>query len=229
MQVKLKKISKPKNSKKVGRPNLTKRQMRIAIAKDVIAQLEAKKIVATVGNWIEDPKLGTLDCFVESKLANGINENVVKIDACDYVNKLNKCKVCALGSLFVSSVHLDNDISWKMNKEAQRSFLDMSCRQNDCGFTYCTFENIDNFSSESVLLKYFSRRQLVLIENAFENNKGTLSPFSDYDVTLCKAFYRKYCHNNKNRLIGIMNNIINNDGTFDPKTDLSVDDVLEMV
>ena len=212
MAAKPKKTSKAKSSKKAGKPSLTKKQMRIAIAKDVIAQLEAKKIIATPGSWTDDPKLGSLDDFADIQLNKStLDEKVVKINACDYVNKLNKCQVCALGSLFVSSVSLYNGVSWNLRPDFDDSLM------------HNTFENID----ESPLLKYFSREQLALIESTFENNEGALYPSSDSEAVLSRAFYGKY-RNDKDRLIGIMKNIINNDGTFDPRKDLSVDDVIEV-
>lgn len=190
--------------------SLSTKEMRIAIAKDVLAQLKAKKIVATRGCWTDDPKLGSIDDFASTQLEKA-DKDSVEIKACDYASKVNKCRVCALGSLFLSGIRLYNGVSWTLNKED--AFFDLS---------HDLFDDIE----KSPLNKYFSTKQLQLIEATFEDGDGSCWLSSDRDHVLARAYYVKYRDAEK-RLIGIMNNIIDNEGTFNPITELSADDVIE--
>jgi hypothetical protein len=67
--------------------------------------------------------------------------------------------------------------------------------------------------------KFFSTKQLMLIEHYFENAQGY---FRDNEVSLnipeehCNAFHNQYLDDD-DRMIAIMENIVNNKGTFVPK------------
>lgn len=71
---------------------LTKNQQRVRIAKDVIQQLDSKKLIATQGTYFE-----------------------TKIDQSQINQQLNRlienktCKVCAIGSVFAATVKRAND------------------------------------------------------------------------------------------------------------------------
>lgn len=71
---------------------LPKEEARVLIAKDVLKQLDAKKLVATEGTYLEF-------------------ENV-KFSDSDFLHEVlaeTKCEVCALGSLYYSRVQLANE------------------------------------------------------------------------------------------------------------------------
>jgi len=72
--------------------NFTKEEARVLIAKDVLMQLDAKKIIATKGSYLE---------FTDSSWREE--------DFLHEVMERNICQVCALGSLYYSRVQLANE------------------------------------------------------------------------------------------------------------------------
>jgi len=81
---------------------LSKNQMRVAIAKDVIKQLKAGVYIpAGTYFWADDLPTG----FGSGLLSNeNVQEEVLKLEA---------CRVCAIGAAFVSGVRLFDGISGK--------------------------------------------------------------------------------------------------------------------
>lgn len=109
---------------------------------------------------------------------------------------LEKCQTCALGSMLISHVRVYNKLSLR----------DLGfCQSDECSLTRsdCT----------GVLSNYFDADQLTLIEFAFEG-------YRVFDINVDGAseaikFGKKFKHP-KTRLRAIMNNILENDGTFKP-------------
>ena len=171
---------------------LTKAEIRIAIAKDVIAQIKAKKYKPTQGTWVADENQSYDQWLYDNALD-------CKVDVRDYTNNIKKCNVCALGSLFVSAVNKYNNVYgtyWSVS--AEEVF------------------NIDNEYSESPLLRYFTLNQLQLIEFTFERGLGVIGLEDDHPmVEKANTFFLKYSKS-KDRLVAIMKNIIKNKGTFKP-------------
>jgi len=111
-------------------------------------------------------------------------------------NTIKECKVCALGSAALSCIKYTNNSSFEDAQYQRENFWDQ-------------------------LLKVFTKKELVLMEYAFEGFKGDSSgkandwkvklPYKLIDKTL--AFCEKYKNQNK-RLKAIMKNIIENEGKF---------------
>lgn len=205
--------TKAKTSKKRVRYN---RQYAVKIAKDVLAQIKAKRFVAESGTY----------CRPESPIADnmGLHE-YERYENSDFKQAfkngvVTECNVCALGSLFTAMVADKNSMSVR----------DM----HDVGFS--------GIISSNKLGKYFTAKELCLMEYVFElgnageiENRGygaywiecmsqdTLNAscyqFGDgtyHPATELKAalrFGNKYS-NDENRLKAIMNNIIKNKGHF---------------
>ena len=182
----------------------TKWEKRVEIAKDVLKQIKANKYIAEQGTWVCG-----VDYYnhINDVLWHAKEDGIKTIDAKkDYTDKLTKCYVCALGSLFVSAIDKYNHT--KLNTENTQFLTE-------------TKEPKIN-----PLLKWFTAKQLFLIENAFENgcggwqdretnvfsNKG-LDLWYEYGVFAVERFYYKYPDPTK-RLVAIMKNIIRNKGTF---------------
>jgi hypothetical protein len=111
--------------------------------------------------------------------------------------KLNNCTVCARGSLLLSVVALDNK------------------------FKVCTLDSIDNgsFEDDSAtdrrLARIFTKKQIQLMECAFEENIFRYDDYGDEAFEKAKDFGGNYS-SAKNRLIAILDNAIANRGTFKP-------------
>lgn len=193
--------AKKKNTMTRSKPakRTSKTEMRVAIAKDVISQLKAGSLQAKSGTWIQDSKLGTLEDFVEFR--NDFNK---PMDACEFVNKSNKCTVCALGSVFMSSCKLfQPKVMLQSGWEA-----------------WAIFEELE----DSPLLKYFSVETLQLIEACFEGADGVHDVGTREGIA---AAYEKSFKDPTDRLNAIMTNIIRNKGQFKPEQDLTKEGAID--
>jgi len=208
-----KKPAKTKKSTAVAKKPSTKTpaQMRVIIAKDVLAQIASRRYLPTEGSWVANSNLGGgvlyrgMDCYIGDRLAEG--GRLCKIDARDYVNKVKKCSVCALGAIFMSQVSNFGGVTF-----------------TDGSHAYDVFEDLER----SPLKKYFSVGQLELIEACFEGLDGAYSGdmVKSSDRVSAQAYY--ICHKNATkRMTAIMNNIIRNKGTFVPSQDLTKEMLIE--
>lgn len=170
---------------------LIKAQKRVQLAEDVLDQLRIKRFKAKNG------------AFVYTK--GHLVKPLVKPDAelQDITSKLKKCNVCALGGMFIAAID---------------RFDKLKIRDLE-NFSYAS-EQGDAFDIEAsditkYLKKFFSFDQIRLIELAFEQGTGWFS--SDWTAKDESAvFFNEYVTNPTKRLTLIMENIIENKGTFKP-------------
>ncbi len=186
---------------------LSAAEKRVAIARDVIAALDSKKIRAMAGVYLAKDTYtrGDEDCAVTPETLNP-----------------GKCTACAIGSLFMCQV------------QAGRVELQSAWTSYAAWTSYGAGHGY--FSSgrmrDEVLSRYFTGEQLGLIESAFERS-GSFA----YDDALCEweeaqkavAFGVRFggnpdddtgeaeeLLNDEARLRAIMTNIIENNGEFRP-------------
>jgi hypothetical protein len=163
-----------------------KAQKRVMIAQDVLAQLKAKRYVAESGCWVRIHYSPATVAETDS-----VQELFVE-------KKIESCNVCALGGLFMSCTNFNNNTLLE----------DLDDVSEDLGNLIDEKVNLSN-----KLNKIFSTSQLKLIETYFEANGGY---FRDYDEDdRIEVFYNKY-PSDKKRLQLIMENIVENEGTFVP-------------
>lgn len=170
----------------------SKSEQRIAIAKDVLAQLKLGFYKADAGTYCEI-----------IKLKNDIEDAPEKLDKVFVALKKQgaSCEVCGIGSCFVSLVNLGD-------KAKTDDFLSSMVEDRD---------SIDDSSMRILLRKVFAPRQLSLIETAFERDEfNDAKDNAGYEhVQKAKQFGQRYS-SDKGRLTAIMNNIVENKGTFIP-------------
>ena len=167
----------------------TKAQKRVMIAKDVLAQLKTKRYVAESGCWVKP----NIHSAWEKKLSHHDSVQELFIE-----QKIESCNVCALGGLFMSCTNFNNNTLLE----------DLDDASEELGNLIDEEEKLSN-----KLNKIFSTNQLKLIESYFEANSGF---FRDYDEDdRIEVFYNKY-PSDKKRLQLIMENIVENEGTFVP-------------
>ena len=170
----------------------TKAQKRVMIAQDVLAQLKAKRYVAESGCWVQANynSTATLADFVK------YNDSVQELFA---EKTIESCNVCALGGLFMSCTNFNNNTLLE----------DLDDVSEELGYLIGEEAKLSN-----KLNSIFTTNQLKLIENYFEGNAGF---FRDDDGNNhIEAFYNKHS-SDKKRLKLIMENIVENEGTFVPK------------
>jgi hypothetical protein len=164
----------------------TKAQKRVMIAKDVLAQIKAKRYFAESGCWVQ-PNIKAA-CEKNLKDEDSVQELFAK-------KKIKSCNVCALGGLFMSCINLNNNTTVE---DLKKEFYIGD-------FVY------DDSKISNGLNRIFTQKQLMLIETYFEGSQGYFK--GDNEKTL--VFLESY--DDDERLEMIMQNIIDNNGTFKPK------------
>ena len=200
----------------------TPAQKRVLIAKDVIAQIKAKKIKPEQGSFVMVEKVkGCISSTEAADRHGAYNYAINKLSVSEgsdadvrklYLeNKIQQCSCCALGGMFMSCTLYNNNTT-----------LEGLCYSGD-DIGNALYKRNPDSNIPNGLDKFFSVTQLRLIEQTFEGNNGVVASgeADDNGGTFDKfspkaeAFYNKY-KKPKDRLIAIMQNIIDNDGTFKP-------------
>lgn len=192
------KASKSKSSgkpKAVDFKSLTPTQRRVAIAEDVIAALRAKRYTAEQSNGYVTTKVSANNLVSKADLAS-LNDGVeVEIDLQSALAKnMKSCTVCAKGAMFVAAVEKFDRLKVTVGD------------QND--------DVLEQFNDDDAvcdhLENYFSREQLDLIEEVFEETN-----YSQYVCDKSDLARATIIINNPDatsRMIAIMENIVANKG-----------------
>jgi len=169
----------------------TKPQQRVLVAQDVLAQIKAKRYLASPGTWAI-PTYSVPDKNLKEE------DSVQKLFA---IKTIKTCNVCALGGLFMSCTNLNNNTTVTELGEA--------CELGD------SLEYGDQKLSNG-LNRIFTKNQLILIENYFENADGYYAPEATVTMTDHINLFNEKYPNPQDRLKEIMKNIVENNGTFVP-------------
>ncbi|MEE8607934.1 MAG: hypothetical protein V3S55_10025 [Nitrospiraceae bacterium] len=168
-------------------PNV-KAEARVAIAQDVIKTLAFERMVAKSRHGY----------FLVNESAKGVREDSYEAVALSMKTRgKTTCTVCAIGAACLSAVSL-----YDKAEPVEREY--------DGWGTSSMYMRI-------VLARWFTRKQLDLIECAFEKS----ADFQEADPSLesrnrAKAFGIQHPMDSRERLEAIMQNVIDNDGTFKP-------------
>ena len=183
------------------RPDFSKR---VAVAKDVIAQIELAKYRAKKGSYIRYASFKNDSVFDRT---SGNVSRVNELDAKSSFDNLENCKVCAIGACILSITRFKNKLKWG-------ELLD--------------HDNFDKSGTRVMLMlsEIFQPYQLGMLEAAFEGSYNCttsdrvakrlgIESLSTEDDEACSRFYDLY-DSSEERLKTIMQNIIDNNGTFKP-------------
>jgi hypothetical protein len=163
---------------------------RVIIACDVIEQIKLGRYYVQSGRYVSRD-------HIDAQLLRGSIKN--------NFDKINNCQVCAIGSCFLSIVKFKNNVNFE-----------------EIGGSWSDFVYTKKF--RDLLLSFFSAEQLVLIEIAFEESvrfgaamwDTTVRGNMDYYLRVkARKFGEKYPYPD-DKLIAIMQNIIDNKGEFKP-------------
>lgn len=182
---------KTKNTKKEAQLAFQKRnkifrkasraEKRVLIAKDVLEQLKQKKIIAENQVWAVLPT------------AWNNKKNSQICDLTEKKGRENQCQCCALGALMLSEIRNTND------------FMARDAKVGYSGNFEITLDD-----SGKRIRKFFSEKQLELIESAYEMGEG------QFDGTNKSIDFGWKFDYSKDRMRAIMKNIVKNGGTFEP-------------
>ena len=197
-------------------------QKRVLIAKDVIAQIKAKKIKPESGTFVSVEKVKGFISSSEADKRTGVwNYAMIKLSNSEgsdadvrrlyFENKIQQCSCCALGGMFMSCTLYNNNTTVDNLSYAGEDIADVILNEDN---TEPLPNGLNNF---------FSVAQLKLIEQTFEGDNGAIisgvdsgtGEIIDKFSSRAEAFYNKY-KRPKDRLIAIMQNIVKNNGTFKP-------------
>jgi hypothetical protein len=168
-----------------------KAKLRMAVAQDIIDQVYMQKFVPNSGSYLR---------FLDTE--NAEYKESVK----DNFEKIRECHVCAIGACLLSAIKFKNS------------------------FTFADLEQVKEteffLHSDKVhkLLSIFSPQQLLLIETAFERSEHgskIARKIDEYvgtkisNIHEAERFGRRH-EWDSNRMIAIMENIIENKGEFKP-------------
>ncbi len=142
---------------------MTKKQKQVQLAKDVIAQLRAKRFTARTGAY------AILDKFADAKFSKAL-ETQAEIEMRPIVRASKKCRVCAQGALVVAAIDRFNQC-----KLGQWDSL------NDVAGDY----------DGELVGRFFSEQQIKNIEAAFEGYAADIWS-SNADGTAWKRAYRNH-------------------------------------
>jgi hypothetical protein len=198
---------------------LPKEEKAVLVAKDVIAQIRAKRYIAEASRYVAGVKFKS-----EISGSEQINKNFDKIE---------ECHVCALGAMLMSSTHLGNKLTFgdvKLNEN-----YDDGVDDGDIEGAFCTIRDLHSPKVQKLFNNIFTSYELLLIETCFEGyeeegydyEKDELIIQCDIrwaenvnDVKIkhkdgikCQQFYEKY-ENDEDRMIAICRKIIRNKGVF---------------
>lgn len=171
-------------------------EKRVLIAKDVIAQIKAKRFKPKSGVWVQpvDAK-NTRDIELDDEFNEDASVRELFLE-----KKIPACECCALGALFMSCTLYNNQTT-------VQDFVD------EVRFDFEEHVEVGKFTNG--LTRFFSRSQLKLIETAFEGGYGAFrSPSAKTMANLVR--WEEKLPDDQKRLVAIMNNIIDNKGTFVP-------------
>jgi len=244
-------------------------QMRVAIAKDIVTQIANGRYRPIAGVWLENCNNVAPDYFITTKLVNlssfigdpcrwkptnPTKQDIedfykkvdYKVDVKKYLDEIKRCSVCALGAIFMSQMNILKKItlSGKYNALAR----------DNVSQEYAWYSYIFKDLNVSPIGKYFSIKQLALIEACFEGLHthlyGDLTPksslysrtfhynlgdrssgpddsaYSGDDKLIAYSYVIRY-KNAAERMTAIMNNIIRNKGTFIPDQDITKENIIK--
>lgn len=167
--------------------SLTPSEKRVQIARDVLAQLATKRLIATPGVWLagkhEDDELFS---------GKDVEKNP---ELQSILNKSKQCTGCALGGMFMCAVERADKLK----------LTDLSDGAKESGVP----DMPDVFK---YMRRFFSNEQLEQIETAFEQGDGACSADDDYDNEYSGWLPESCSPSERMRLI--MENIVVNKGRF---------------
>lgn len=183
---------------------LNKSGKRVAIAEDVIARVKAKQYKPEQGVWAQPDIIVRGSSYDDARCVVGHDESA----SMQNLLKQNQtqCECYALGSLMLSCTVANNNVIAQDVADGVYDYSDIAC-----GWT----------SDKMGLQETFSLHQLEMIETTFEEGRGYYSDDNE-NVSLslkerndCIAFAKRY-RTPRTLLLAIMENIVDNKGTFKP-------------
>lgn len=169
---------------------MTPEQKRVQIAKDVLGQLDAKRIKARHNSWV-----------IARKPDEGFKTTGPGQQVCEAI-KAVPCQACAIGAVFVCAVERANALK----------VCDVDPWVTDGDFNLNNEERIFDY-----LRRFFSDEQIEIVETAFEAGDGFFTEFDEHadEATWLEAKrWGRSVRSAETRMRLIMKNIVMHNGDF---------------
>ncbi len=167
-----------------------KKQQRIAILKDALLRVNMGDYDARCGILIDSDGLDDAISRVE---LTGLTTTIEAKKFITNFLKEDSCLVCARGALLLSTV----------------------TKYNDCTINQLKILVDDGGKTNTKLRKFFTTRQINMMEAAFEGYNFNSEVLSNKDNEACESFYDSFSEA-EDRLRAIFTNAIKNGGEFKP-------------
>lgn len=178
-------------------------EKRVLIAKDVIAQIRLGRFKAATQTWVSPNVRFSSNLPLAEHSSDLIMEFGADASMRDLFlgKQIQSCNCCALGAMFMScTLYNNNQTAEDFENETDWQF-DSRIEGKNGGFS-------------NGLNKFFSGAQLKLIESAYEGGIGAFEAPTSKQAIVYK--WVDDLPDDKKRLVAIMENIIENEGTFVP-------------
>jgi hypothetical protein len=174
----------------------TKAEKRVMIAKDALQSIKSKIYKARTGTWVKISRTQIEKITELSKEQQCNNSSSIQ----SAIIGLEDCQCCAVGSLMLSMFKYVNEAAVTLDDIPR-------------GYEYrgpFSLEILKPSKTNLGIRKFFSLEQLKLIEFVYEGGDGWCD---EIPTSIRIKFYKKY-PNKTQRMIAILENIIENNGTF---------------
>lgn len=193
---------------------------RVLIAKDVLKRIESRQYIPNSGSWFGQ------SAFIGANPNDSVQELIVG-------NRANGCTCCGIGSLFLSCIALNNKVVrgelYEVSGPADMSRLAIGQFFSDSQLEMIetAFELGEGFHSYTSSWSSVAYPDLEYVKKSLNQNQTYEERLAIYlkssDIRLpldirekCIQFGRKNPEHDEARLIGIMKNIVENNGEFVP-------------
>jgi len=169
---------------------LTRAERKVEIAKDVIKHIQAENLNIRdgLGYIVPDTARGHLDLRDRANTRTELDS-----EGCDLVRK--HCTMCARGALLISRVDVGNKLGWS----------DIGSGHAGSGHTVWGLKDA------------FTISELKLIEAAFERSDNYASSTTRRELKIDAREFGKGHADPSDRLLAVMQNIVDHDGEFKPE------------
>lgn len=173
---------------------MTRAERKVVLCQDVLARIKQERLLISPGSYIKNfYRIPELFSKPEKDFVGPVTP-----DDCLVVEK--HCSVCARGALLLSRIRLFNSVNWDDLKVGRTI-------------------GITQDQTSDILSEAFYSEELLAIEAAFEaeeyeENDGFIGEDEEYSWD-CIGFGLQY-PSSDDRLVAIMENIIENNGEFKP-------------
>jgi len=192
------------NKKQEKWKSLSKAERRVALAKKVIRWANTGKVRPVTDSYAVTYRKGGETSITSDDLYRRVTPRAVK-------DIRKNCRVCAVSALALARIELFDQITWEDMEAEGADYMDDPIVNLAPSSLFQHYAD-GNDEMARVLRGAFSYAQIGLIVAAFDRGRGAFGPASH----VAAVNFGMDFGNTHDRLVAIMQNIVDHDGTFKP-------------